>query len=122
MGSVRRRRAATLGAILGPMRFGVAGKGGVGKTTISAVLARSFAQGGRKVVAIDCDSDPNLASNLGLNEDQVAAVRPLLDQSGPARHVPQEFTAPGLIADYGSTAPDDVTLMLAARAEKAGSG
>ncbi len=104
------------------MRIGVAGKGGVGKTTISAVLARSLAGRGHRVVAIDCDSDPNLAANVGLSNDDVAAMRPILDQSGPVRSVPVDVSPPSLLQSHGHAGPDDVTLMLAARAEKAGSG
>jgi len=47
------------------MRIALAGKGGVGKTTISATLARLAARQGRTVVAIDADSNPNLALALG---------------------------------------------------------
>ncbi|MDQ6839429.1 MAG: AAA family ATPase [Actinomycetota bacterium] len=104
------------------MRLGVAGKGGVGKTTISAVLARLLARRGYRVVAIDCDSDPNLAANIGLGSDQVALVRPILDQRGSTRSLPVELGARSLIQAYGHAGPDDVTLMLAARAERAGSG
>ncbi len=104
------------------VRFGVSGKGGVGKTTVSAVLARTLARQGRQVIALDCDSDPNLAANIGLVPDQVAAMRPFLDQSGSERMVPTGRDPQRLLADYGWTGPDDVTLMLAARVEKAGSG
>lgn len=106
----------------GDMRIGIAGKGGVGKTTISAVLARSFARRGSPVVAVDCDSDPNLAANLGLVDDRVASMRPILDQSGPLRSVPVGAGPLSLLQGYGHPGPDQVTLMLAARAEKAGSG
>lgn len=104
------------------MRFGVSGKGGVGKTTISAVVARTLAVRGHRVVAIDCDSDPNLAANVGLTSDQVAALRPLLDQSGPVRSLPDPVGPASLLRTYGHGGPDDVTVMLAARAERAGSG
>ncbi|HEX3541033.1 MAG TPA: AAA family ATPase [Acidimicrobiales bacterium] len=104
------------------MRVGVSGKGGVGKTTISAVVARTLAVRGHRVVAIDCDSDPNLAANVGLASDQVAALRPLLDQSGPERSLPTGADPASLLKRYGHAGPDDVTLMLAARAERAGSG
>lgn len=104
------------------MRFGVAGKGGVGKTTISAVLARDLARRGHRVVAIDCDSDPNLAANVGLGPGEVSSMRPILDQSGPVRSVPVGVDPSSLIQRYGHVGPDDVTLMLAARAERAGSG
>lgn len=104
------------------MRLGVSGKGGVGKTTLSAVLARSLARQGRRVIALDCDSDPNLATNIGASDEAVAALRPFLDQSGPQRMKPENRDPDRLLADYGWTGPDDVTLMLAARVEKAGSG
>ncbi|MBW3638243.1 MAG: P-loop NTPase [Actinobacteria bacterium] len=41
----------------GPMRVGLSGKGGVGKSTIAAVLSRTLARQGHSVVAVDCDSD-----------------------------------------------------------------
>jgi len=48
------------------VRLAVAGKGGAGKTTLSATLARLCARSGRPVVAIDADANPNLAPALGL--------------------------------------------------------
>lgn len=42
------------------MKIAVTGKGGVGKTTISAVLARLYAEEGKKVFAVDVDTDANL--------------------------------------------------------------
>ncbi|MGH2704572.1 MAG: AAA family ATPase [Actinomycetota bacterium] len=104
------------------MRLGVAGKGGVGKTTIAAVLARALARRGHRVVAIDCDSDPNLAEGLGLGPGEVAALRPFLDQSGPRRSRPDGAAASQLLDGYGLPAPDGVIALLAARAERAGSG
>jgi CO dehydrogenase maturation factor len=47
------------------MKLAVSGKGGVGKTTLSAVLSRTFYNEGHKVLAIDADPDANLASALG---------------------------------------------------------
>lgn len=104
------------------MRVGISGKGGVGKTTISAVLARTLARRGYRVIAIDCDSDPNLGANIGLGEQMMGMLRPFLDQSGDVRFVPRNLSPTTLLAEYGYHGPDDVTLMLAAKAEKAGSG
>jgi len=50
------------------MKLAIVGKGGVGKTTLSAVLARRFAALQRSVVAVDADPDGNLASALGVPE------------------------------------------------------
>jgi len=47
------------------MKLAVSGKGGVGKTTIAATLARAFADKGFKVIAIDADPNSNLAQTVG---------------------------------------------------------
>ena len=50
------------------MKIAVSGKGGVGKTTLTAALSKLFADKGRKVIAIDADPDTNLASALGIKD------------------------------------------------------
>jgi len=47
------------------MKLAVSGKGGVGKTTIAALLASELAARGYRVTAIDADPNPTLASALG---------------------------------------------------------
>ena len=59
------------------MKIAVTGKGGVGKTTVSALLANSLKASGRKVIAIDADPDSNLASCLGYKDP--ASIRPLVE-------------------------------------------
>ncbi|MBA3523214.1 MAG: AAA family ATPase [Geodermatophilaceae bacterium] len=58
------------------MRLAIAGKGGAGKTTISATLARLAAAAGRSVVAIDADANPNLSIALGISPSTAAELRP----------------------------------------------
>ena len=107
----------------GAVRVGVSGKGGVGKTTISAVLSRELARRGRRVIAIDCDSDPNLGANIGIGEAAAGRLRPFLDQASPnTRSLPRAQSAAELVAEYGYPGPDGVTLLLGARAQRAGSG
>ena len=48
------------------MKLAVSGKGGVGKTTFSALLARTLSDRGKKVLAIDADPDANLAAAIGI--------------------------------------------------------
>jgi CO dehydrogenase maturation factor len=48
------------------MKLAVSGKGGVGKTTFSALLIRTLNDQGKRVLAIDADPDANLASALGI--------------------------------------------------------
>ena len=47
------------------MKVAVTGKGGVGKTTVAAALARCWQDLGHQVVAVDADPDANLAGTLG---------------------------------------------------------
>ena len=52
------------------MKIAVSGKGGVGKTTLSALLAGALALKGRRVIAVDADPDANLAAALGVPADE----------------------------------------------------
>lgn len=52
------------------MKLAISGKGGAGKTTLAALLARALAAAGRPVTAVDADPDANLASALGLPSDK----------------------------------------------------
>jgi CO dehydrogenase maturation factor len=47
------------------MKIAISGKGGVGKTLLSAFLSQTFADSGYSVIAIDADPDANLAATLG---------------------------------------------------------
>lgn len=50
------------------MKLAIVGKGGVGKTTLSAALSRYLANQRRAVVVVDADPDGNLATALGVPE------------------------------------------------------
>lgn len=52
------------------MKLAISGKGGVGKTTLSSMLAATLGLGGQNVIAIDADPDANLASAMGLTIEQ----------------------------------------------------
>ena len=52
------------------MKIAIGGKGGVGKTTICAVLAQIFADDGFDVLAVDADSNTSLALAFGMSSDQ----------------------------------------------------
>ncbi len=52
------------------IKIAIGGKGGVGKTTVCAILAQLYAESGFDVLAIDADPDTNLASALGVASDQ----------------------------------------------------
>src|SRR5579864_2769082 len=62
------------------MRIAIAGKGGAGKTTIAATLARVLARRGYAVTALDDDPNPNLAIALGVPRDSVARLERLPEE------------------------------------------
>ena len=113
----------------GARRIAVCGKGGSGKTTIAGTLARVLAQRGHRVIAIDGDSNPNLAITLGIPPDRAATLTPLprtllerrVDESGTTRVVLAE-PAEAIIQEYGIPAPDGVTLLLMGRVDHGGVG
>ncbi|HWG72918.1 MAG TPA: AAA family ATPase [Acidimicrobiales bacterium] len=96
------------------MKLAVVGKGGAGKTTTSAVVARTLARNGQRVVALDCDSNPNLGISLGVGDtetERLISMRQALDEG-------QEEHAPGwddLLDRFGTAAPDGVRLAVVAR-------
>ena len=59
------------------MKVAVTGKGGVGKTTLSAGLAALCARDGSRVIAVDADPDSNLAATLGFPDPD--GITPLSD-------------------------------------------
>lgn len=52
------------------MKIAISGKGGVGKTTIMALLAREFKNNGKEVLVIDADPSPHMAQTLGVDESR----------------------------------------------------
>lgn len=62
------------------MKIAVSGKGGVGKTTFVATLAKVFAENGKKVIAIDADPVSNLAATLGIkNTSDIMPISEMKD-------------------------------------------
>jgi CO dehydrogenase maturation factor len=56
------------------MKVAVTGKGGVGKTTVAAFLARCWRDLGHEVVAVDADPDANLAGTLGYRAQNITPL------------------------------------------------
>ena len=59
------------------MKIAITGKGGVGKTTFAATLARLYAEEGRTVLAADVDPDANLGLALGFPEEILDSITPI---------------------------------------------
>ncbi len=98
------------------MKLAVVGKGGSGKTTTSAIVARGMARAGVRVVALDCDTNPNLGISLGVGDertDRLIAMRQGLDD-GTENHAPRWDD---LLERFGVDAPDGVRLTVVSRLE-----
>ncbi len=67
------------------MKIAVTGKGGVGKTTFAAVLARLYADEGKNVLCADVDPDANLGLALGFSEEELDSIVPISDMKELAR-------------------------------------
>ena len=61
------------------MKLAITGKGGVGKTTLSALLAQAYADAGRQVLAVDADPSPCLAGALGFPPELRAKLHPIAE-------------------------------------------
>ena len=59
------------------MKIALTGKGGVGKTTITACLSRYYADKGFNVLAVDADPDANLGLALGMSEEMIDSITPI---------------------------------------------
>jgi CO dehydrogenase maturation factor len=61
------------------MKLAITGKGGVGKTTLTALLAQTYADMGRQVLAVDADPSPCLAGALGFPNELRAQLHPIAE-------------------------------------------
>jgi len=61
------------------MKLAITGKGGVGKTTLTALLAQVYADQGRDVLAVDADPSPCLAGALGFPDELRARLSPIAE-------------------------------------------
>lgn len=111
------------------MRIAIAGKGGSGKTTIAGTLARILARDGRSVLAVDADTNPNLAATLGIRperaQDIIGLPRTLVErQTRPDGSTQFVFAQDPevVLRAYGATGPDGVRLLIMGKVEHGGAG
>ena len=111
------------------LRLAIAGKGGSGKTTIAGTLARLLAQQGRRVLAVDADTNPNLSVTLGVPADRAIQItslpRTLMErQTQPDGTVKPVFVGDALqvVDAYGADAPDGVRLLVMGAVGHGGAG
>jgi CO dehydrogenase maturation factor len=106
------------------VKLAIAGKGGSGKTSISGTMARLLARQGRSVLAIDGDSNPNLALTLGLPPEAMDGMptltRDLLKRTESGSELTQSLEE--ICESHSLDAPDGVTLLVMANPQHAGTG
>ncbi len=106
------------------MKLAIAGKGGSGKTSISGTMARLLARRGQRVLAIDGDSNPNLALTLGIPAEDMGRMptlsRDLLRRTENGAELAQSLEE--ICESHSVTGPDGVTLLVMAHPQHAGSG
>jgi CO dehydrogenase maturation factor len=120
---------------IGGTRIVVVGKGGVGKSTVTALLARLLARDGAQVIAIDADEQRNLGATLGVDFGTLAAIVPV---SASGDYVQEKTGArPGegaggmlrlnpdtsdIVDRLSVEAPDGVRLLVMGGVQHAGAG
>lgn len=97
------------------IRIAIVGKGGAGKTMISATLARVLARQGRKLLAADLDTCPGLAISLGLSLGPDADGIPMAveEHAGAAYgwRLASDVTPEQAVERYAVPAPDGVLFL-----------
>ncbi|MBA3006404.1 MAG: AAA family ATPase [Proteobacteria bacterium] len=61
------------------MKIAISGKGGVGKTTIMALLANEYNKAGKDVLIIDADPSPHMAETLGVRN--IEKIKPIAEMT-----------------------------------------
>jgi len=106
------------------MKIAIAGKGGVGKTTIAATLALIFSEKGLKIIAVDSDPSMNLHSSLGMkNPAPVSELKDLISERTVIE--PGVYNMNPKVDDvlekYGEK-KENITLLVMGTIESAGQG
>ncbi|NHJ14281.1 MAG: cobalamin biosynthesis protein CobN [Candidatus Thorarchaeota archaeon] len=117
------------------MKIAVAGKGGVGKTTIAGTLARLLGRDGLRILAVDADPSYSLWSAIGISSELARSIVPLTENEALVK---ERLKIEGLesysgffklnprvddlAAKFAVQGPDNVSLLVAGTVDTGGSG
>jgi CO dehydrogenase maturation factor len=116
------------------LKVAISGKGGVGKTTLAGILARTFASKGYAVLAIDADPNANLAINLGFPLAEAQQITPISEndtlieeKTGVAPDsyggvFRLSFKVNDIVQRYGIQSPEGINLLVMGVVRTAGQG
>ena len=99
------------------MKIAVVGKGGSGKTTTSGTISRLFARKGKQVIALDCDSNPNLGLSIGLSieeTERLVSLRQALDEEN-GEHAP---SVPEILQRFGTAVSANLQMAVVSRIDQ----
>ena len=103
------------------MRLAVVGKGGAGKSVVSANLARVLARRGHRVLALDSDTLPGLSFSLGAEVPPEPPLNDAAEQNEKGRWRLKPGIGPvRAIQRYATEAPDGVRLLQIGKTDKRG--
>ena len=90
------------------MKLAISGKGGVGKTTLAALLAQVYADAGRQVLVADADPSPCLAGALGFPDELRTQLHPISEMDALIEE--RTGAKPGTIGGFFTLNPrvDDI--------------
>jgi CO dehydrogenase maturation factor len=90
------------------VKLAITGKGGVGKTTLTSLLAYVYADRGYRVLAIDADPSPCLGAALGLPAEVLQTLTPIAEMDDLIYE--RTGAKPGTIGGYFKLNPrvDDI--------------
>ena len=114
-------KGATPLASASTLRLAVVGKGGVGKTTVCATIARTLARRGRRVLVLDHDSMPGLSTSLGMQRADEPRLNAAMKQGEDRRYRFVEGLDPVSAAQrFAIDGPDGIRVLQVGKSTIAG--
>jgi CO dehydrogenase maturation factor len=103
------------------LRLAVVGKGGAGKSVISATLARTLARRGHRVLALDSDTLPGLSISIGAGVADEFPLNAAAERNEKGRwRLVKGVGAARAVQRFATDAPDGVRLLQIGKTDRRG--